>query len=403
MDEDEGQAFFSKLSERIAHLESRNDRLKEDSKNMQGEKRLIESELVKLRREAKRLRSELDRLKTPPLIIGDVRDVLTDGRVIVKSSTGPDFIVHAADYVDPEGLKVGARVALNKQTLAIMGVLPPTYDPLVVGAEVIERPPVTYDDIGGLADAILEVREAIEDPLLKPELFRRVGIEPPKGILLVGPPGTGKTLLAKAVSRKTKATFIRLVGSELVQKYIGEGARLVRELFQLGQERAPSVVFIDELDAIGASRLEMATSGDREVQRTLMQLLAEMDGFEPLSDVKIIGATNRPDILDAALLRPGRFDRIIDIPMPDLEARREIFRIHTRGMSIRDGELDYASLAARTEGATGADIRAVCTEAGMFAIREGRDAVTLEDFLRAREKVVGESLEGGRETGAMFA
>lgn len=403
MDEDEGQAFFSRLSDRIAHLENRNDRLVEDSKHIQGEKQLIQSELVKLRREAKRLRSELDRLKTPPLIIGDVRDVLTDGRVIVKSSTGPDFIVHAADYVDADSLKVGARVALNKQTLAIMGVLPPTYDPMVVGAEVIERPPVTYEDIGGLADAILEVREAIEDPLLKPDLFRKVGIEPPKGILLVGPPGTGKTLLAKAVAHRTKATFIRLVGSELVQKYIGEGARLVRELFQLGKERAPAVVFIDELDAIGASRLEMATSGDREVQRTLMQLLAEMDGFEPLSDVKIIGATNRPDILDAALMRPGRFDRIIDIPMPDLEARREIFRIHTRGMALREGELDYASLAARTEGTTGADIRAICTEAGMFTIRDGRDSVTMDDFLRAREKVVGEALEGGRETGAMFA
>ncbi len=393
---------MTKLSQRIANLEDRNEQLVEGSRHIEGEKRLIESELVKLRREAKRLRAELDRLKTPPLIIGDIRDLLTDGRVIVKSSTGPDFIVSAADYVDPDSLAVGARVALNKQTLAVMGVLPPSYDPLVLGAEVIERPPVTYDEIGGLDAAIREVRETVEDPLLKPKLFKKVGIEPPKGVLLVGPPGTGKTLLAKAVANRSKATFIRLVGSELVQKYIGEGARLVRELFELGKERAPSIVFIDELDAIGAKRLEMATSGDREVQRTLMQLLAEMDGFEPLSEVKIIGATNRPDILDAAILRPGRFDRIIDIPVPDHEARVEIFEIHTRGMNVR-GKLDYEALASRTEGATGADIKAICTEAGMLAIRENRDYVVFEDLLRAKEKVLGELLEGGREAGSMFA
>lgn len=402
MDEEETREFYEKLSERIALLEQRNDRLIQDSRQIEGQKRFIESELLKLQREAKRLRAELDRLKAPPLIIGSIRDVLADGRVVVKSSTGPDFIVHVADYVDRESLVVGARVALNKQTMAVMGVLPSSYDPIVLGAEVVEKPPVTYNDIGGLKDAIRELREAVEDPLLKPDLFKKVGIEPPKGVLLVGPPGTGKTLLAKAIANKTEANFIRLVGSELVQKYIGEGARLVRELFELARERAPAIVFIDELDAIGAKRLEMATSGDREVQRTLMQLLAEMDGFEPLSDVKIIGATNRPDILDAALLRPGRFDRIINIPLPDHEARVEIFKIHTRGMNIR-GELDYELLASKTEDSTGADIKAICTEAGMFAIREDRDYVVLEDFLRAREKVLGESLEGGKQAGTMFA
>ncbi len=402
MNEEETRDFYDKLSEKIAHLEQRNEQLVQDSKHIEGEKRFIESELVKLQREIKRLRAELDRLKSPPLIIGSIRDILTDGRVIVKSSTGPDFIVHTADYVDKKGLLVGARVALNKQTLAVMGVLPPSYDPIVLGAEVIERPPVTYDDVGGLVEATREVREAVEDPLLKPDLFKKVGIEPPKGVLLVGPPGTGKTLLAKAVANRSKATFIRLVGAELVQKYIGEGARLVRELFELAQERAPSIVFIDELDAIGAKRLEMATSGDREVQRTLMQLLAEMDGFEPLSDVKIIGATNRPDILDVALLRPGRFDRVIEIPLPDHGARVEIFKIHTRGVNVQ-GELDYEFLASKTKGCTGADIKAMCTEAGMFAIREDRDYVVSDDFLRAMDKVMGEPLEGSREAGAMFA
>ncbi|MCJ2554706.1 MAG: proteasome-activating nucleotidase [Candidatus Thermoplasmatota archaeon] len=386
----------------MALLEQKNDRLLQDSKLIEGEKRFIQSELGKLRREAKRLKTELDRLKSPPLIIGMIRDILVDGRVVVKSTTGPDFIVQAADYVDPDSLVVGSRVALNKQTLAVMGVLPPSYDPIVIGAEVIEKPAITYEEIGGLKEALREVREAVEEPMLKPEVFRKVGIEPPKGVLLVGPPGTGKTLMAKAVANKTKASFVRLVGSELVQKYIGEGARLVRELFELAQERAPSIVFIDELDAIGAKRLELATSGDREVQRTLMQLLAAMDGFEPLSNVKIIGATNRPDILDTALMRPGRFDRIVQFPLPDREARVEIFRIHSRGMNIQ-GDVSFDQLTAQTDGVSGADIKAICTEAGMFAIREGRDHVVSEDFIQAREKVVEAALEGSTETGTMFA
>jgi len=284
-----------------------------------------------------------------------------------------------------------------------MGVLPPSLDPIVTGAEIIEKPPVTYEDIGGLEIQMRELREAVEDPLLKPELYRKVGIEPPKGVLLVGPPGTGKTLLAKAVANRTQATFIRFVGSELVQKYIGEGARLVRELFQLAREKAPSIVFIDELDSVGAKRLEIATSGDREVQRTLMQLLAELDGFNPLGEVKIVAATNRPDILDEALLRPGRFDRIIEIPVPSLESRMTIFKIHTRKMSVA-AEVDHGILAGRCDGATGADIHAICTEAGMFAIREDRDIVSMTDFERAVEKVLGENpVRTGDTSGAMYA
>jgi len=402
MDDDEIPDFQDKLSERLASLEERNDRLLESSKRVEGEKRFVESELVRLQREIKRLRTELDRLKSPPLIIGSIRDILADGRLIVKSSTGPDFIVNAAEYVAKEHLVVGARVALNKQTLAVMGVLPPSIDPIVTGAEIIEKPQVTYEQVGGLAEQTVELREAVEDPLLKPDLYAKVGIDPPKGVLLVGPPGTGKTLLAKAVANRTQATFIRFVGSELVQKYIGEGARLVRELFQLAREKAPSIVFIDELDSIGAKRLEVATSGDREVQRTLMQLLAELDGFNPIGNVKIIGATNRPDILDEALLRPGRFDRIINIPMPSFDARRDIFKIHTHRMSTAPN-LDFDHLAARTERATGADIKAIATEAGMFAIREDRMVVTMVDFTRAVEKVLERGSEGASEPGAMFA
>jgi proteasome regulatory subunit len=394
--------LYDEIQRRLSVLEERNLELVEEARRVEGEKRFVEGELIRLQKELKRLKAELERLKAPPLIIGQIKDVLADGRVVVKSSTGPDFVVNTSDYVSPELLEVGARVALNKQTLAVMGVLPPSLDPIVVGAEIIEKPETLYADIGGLQEQIVEIREAVEDPLLRPELYKRVGIDPPKGVLLVGPPGTGKTLLAKAVARQTNATFIRFVGSELVQKYIGEGARLVRELFDLARQKAPSIVFIDELDSVGAKRLEMATSGDREVQRTLMQILAELDGFNPLGEVKIVGATNRPDILDEALLRPGRFDRIIEIPIPGYEARLEILKIHTRRMNL-DETVAIDELAGKADGATGADIKAICTEAGMFAIRESRDIVTMSDLERAISKVLDDGDQKALESGPMFA
>lgn len=402
MTNDEARELSQRQSDRTAILEEKTERLLEYSRNVELEKRHIEAELIRLRKEIRKLKLEIDKMKTPPLIIGNVKDVLADGKVVVKSSTGPDFIVHVHEGIAKEKVTVGTRVALNKQSLAIMGVLPPSLDPIVLGAELIEKPEVTYNEIGGLKDEIVEMREAVEDPLLRPDLYKKVGIEPPKAVLLVGPPGTGKTLLAKAVANKTNATFIRFVGSELVQKYIGEGARLVRELFSLARNKAPTIVFIDELDSIGAKRLEIATSGDREVQRTLMQLLAEMDGFNPLGNVKIIGATNRPDILDEALLRPGRFDRIIDIPIPTYEARLEIFNIHTRSMNV-EKEVDMESLASKCDSATGADIKAICTEAGMFAIRDRRDHVQPEDFEKAIEKVMSEVLQRQQESLAMYA
>ena len=222
--------------------------------------------------------------------------------------------------------------------------------------------------------------------MLKPESFTKVGVEPPKGVLLVGPPGTGKTLMAKAVANATNATFIRLIGSELVQKYIGEGARLVRELFQLAQEKAPSIIFIDELDAVGAKRMDVGTTGDREVQRTLMQLLGELDGFTPRGQVSIMGASNRPDILDEALLRPGRFDRIIKIPLPEEEARAKIIKIHSKGMNIAKG-VNYKKLAEGAEGFSGADLRALCVEAGMKAIKENKAQTSYKNFTEALEKI----------------
>ncbi len=372
---------YMSLAERTILLEQR-------VRELELEKEQITAERTRLENEVRILQAELNKLRQPPLVSATVIDVLGDGRVIVKSSTGPQFVVNYPESIIGSKLESGAKVALNQRTLAVVDVLPISIDPFVQAMNVEESPDVTYEDIGGLEEQIAEIRETVELPLLHPELFEKVGIEPPKGVLLCGPPGTGKTLLARAVAHETKATFIRVIGSELVQKFIGEGARIVREIFYMARKRSPSIVFIDELDAVASRRLDIATSGDREVQRTLMQLLSMLDGFDPRGDVRIIAATNRPDILDNALTRPGRFDRIIEFPFPDKEARIQILRIHMRNMNIQS-DVDVSLLAAKTNGASGADLKAICTEAGMFAIRELRDVVNRDDFNKAITKVLG--------------
>lgn len=379
------------------HLEKR-------LRNLETEKQLLDAERLRLEQELHSLRNEIDRLREPPLVSATIIDILEDnkGRVIVKSSTGPSFVVNASRKIKNEKLTPGLRVALNQRTFAIMEILPTKLDPFVKGMEVIDAiPDISYSDVGGLEDQMQEVRETVELPLKKPELFKKIGIEPPKGVLLFGAPGTGKTLLAKAVAHETEATFIRIIGSELVQKFIGEGARLVREIFNLAKEKAPTILFIDELDAIGSQRLKIATSGDREVQRTLMQLLSELDGFEQRGDVKIIGATNRFDILDPALLRPGRFDRMIEFPIPDEIGRDAIFKIHTRNLNIGD-KINLNKLVNLTEGATGADIKAICTEAGMFAIRKEAEVITEKDFLDATNKVL-KNLKDQKQTSRLYS
>jgi proteasome regulatory subunit len=341
----------------------------------------------KLEEDRDNLRLELQKLKQPPLFTGTLIEVLENGKAIVKSSTGPSFVVVIDSSIPQDSLLPNSRVALHQRNFAILEVLPQSRDPLVRSMEIDTKPSETYADIGGLKNELLDLRETVELPLLQPELFEEVGIEPPKGVLLHGPPGSGKTLMVKAIAHETQATFIRVIGSELVQKYIGEGARLVREVFAYARDNSPSILFIDELDAIGSKRLDIATSGDREVQRTLMQLLSELDGFSPRGDVKIIGATNRVDILDPALLRPGRFDRHIEVPLPTFEERLEILKIHSRAMNI-DKKVDFSQIASKMENASGADIRAITQEAGMFAIRERRSIVKSQDFEGAISKVL---------------
>ncbi|HJJ30258.1 MAG TPA: proteasome-activating nucleotidase [Methanocorpusculum sp.] len=368
-------------------LEGRNYELRESVRQLRLQSAASESERDQYKREAKKLKGELEQYRTPPLVIGTIESLASDERVIVRSTTGPQFLSKVGENVKPADLIPGRQCALHPQSFVVVEVLPNKYDSFISGMEVEIAPNVRYSDVGGLDKQKVLLREAIELPLLKPQLFEKVGIEPPKGVLLVGPPGTGKTLLAKAVSRETNAAFIQVVGSELVQKYIGEGARLVRELFALAREKAPAIIFIDEIDAIGSSRSNDAYSaGDHEVNRTLMQLLSELDGFNTQGNVKIIAATNRMDILDQALLRPGRFDRIIEFPLPDEEGRRMILSIHTRKMHL-DKTVSLEKIAKETPDMNGSELMAICVEAGMNAVRGERTKVRDEDFTLAIEAV----------------
>ena len=350
----------------------------------------LEEENRFLRESVENLERELEKFKRTPLISCEVRD-LVDGRALVRLPNGNEFLVEISEGC--EKLVVGDMVLAEQKNLTVVRKMQQVRKFDADKFVIIEKPTVSWKQVGGLQDQEREIKEVIELPLMKPALFKKVGIEPPKGILLYGPPGTGKTLLAKAVAASTKSTFIEIVGSELVQKFIGEGAKLVKEIFQLAREKAPSIIFIDEIDAIAAVRIDIGTSGEREVQRTFMQLLSEVDGFDPLDNVKIIGCTNRKDILDPAITRPGRLDRLIHVPLPNEEARREIFKIHTQKMTI--GRLNMERIIKTLDGFSGAEIKAVATEAGYFAIRDDRVKIKEQDFLQGIQKVAAEvDIEG---------
>ena len=356
------------------------------SVNEELERRLDEAidRRQELRSEVKRLKERNETLKTSALYIASVEELTDDGAVIKQHGNNQEVLTDVSPALAEE-IEPGDRVAIN-ESFGIQLVLDTETDSRAQAMEVDSSPSLSYDDIGGIDEQIREVREAVEDPLSNPEIFEEVGVEPPSGVLLHGPPGTGKTMLAKAVANETDATFIKMAGSELVQKFIGEGARLVRDLFQLAEEKEPAVVFIDEIDAVASRRTDSKTSGDAEVQRTMMQLLSEMDGFDDRGEVRIIAATNRFDMLDEAILRPGRFDRLIEVPKPDETGRRRIIEIHTREMNLA-ADVDLPAIAAELDGYSGADIESLVTEAGMYAIRDGRTAIETEDFEAARAKI----------------
>jgi proteasome regulatory subunit len=375
------QEKIAALQERLEVLEAQNEEMRDKLLDANAENNKYQQKLERLTHENKKL-------KQSPLFVATVQEMTDEGVIIKQHGNNQEAITEVTDEMR-EQIEPDSRVAVNN-SLSIVKPLDDETDVRARVMQVEESPDVTYQDIGGLEEQMQEVRETVEMPLETPEMFDQVGIEPPSGVLLHGPPGTGKTMLAKAVANQTDATFIKMAGSELVHKFIGEGAKLVRDLFQVARDKEPAVIFIDEIDAIASKRTDSKTSGDAEVQRTMMQLLSEMDGFEERGEIRIIAATNRFDMLDRAILRPGRFDRLIEVPKPNEEGREIIFKIHTRNMNVSD-DVDFEELADETVDASGADIKAICTEAGMFAIRDDRTEIHMSDFRNAWDKIKAES------------
>lgn len=341
-------------------------------------------------------RSKVDDLRGAPMIVGTIEEIIDDDHAIVSSSLGPEHYAPIMSFVDKDELEPNCTVLLHSKAMAVVGVLQEDTNPLVSVMKLEKAPVETYADIGGLDQQIQEIKEAVELPLTHPELYEEMGIKPPKGVILYGPPGTGKTLLAKAVANQTSATFLRVVGSELIQKYLGDGPKLVRELFRVAEEKAPTIVFIDEIDAIGTKRYDSNSGGEREIQRTMLELLNQLDGFDSSGDVKVIMATNRIESLDPALIRPGRIDRKIEFPLPDIKTKRRIFQIQTSRMNLGD-DVDIEELLPAKNDFSGADIKAICTEAGLLALRERRTKIISVDFKKAKEKVLYRKNEGTPE------
>ncbi len=355
-----------------------------DARHLHLNEMPLDNENEMLKRTISELQNELDKYRRVPYIVASIVEIVNSDEVIIRLNGG-DFCVNVAKDIK-DRIKIDDKVLVEQKSLTVVRIIGVSKHFDVSNYVICEKPHVSWESVGGLKSQINEIKEVIELPLLNPGLFKEVGIEPPKGILLYGPPGTGKTLLAKAAASNTHSTFIEIVGSELVQKFIGEGTKFVKSIFALAKEKSPAIIFIDEIDAIAAKRIDIGTSGEREVQRTFMQFLAEIDGFKPLGNVKVIGATNRIDILDPAILRPGRLDRLIEVPLPDEEGRHSIFKIHTSKMRL-DKDISLVELSGMCKNMSGAEIRSVCTEAGYFAIRETRTKVSMPDFRAAIKKV----------------
>lgn len=347
----------------------------------------VKEEQKNLKNELLRAQDEVKRIQAVPIVIGQFLEMVDEHHGIVSSTTGSNYYVRILSTLNRELLKPSASVALHRHSNALVDVLPPEADSTISVLADSERPDVTYQDIGGMDMQKQEIREAVELPLVQGDLYEQIGIDPPRGVLLYGPPGTGKTMLAKAVAHHTTASFIRVVGSEFVQKYLGEGPRMVRDVFRLAKENAPSIIFVDEVDAIATARFDAQTGADREVQRILMELLTQMDGFEQNTNVKVIMATNRADTLDPALLRPGRLDRKIEFPLPDRRQKRLVFQACTSKMNLSD-EVDLEDYVARPDKINNAEIASICQEAGMLAVRKNRYVILPKDFEEAYKTVV---------------
>ncbi|KAJ3336362.1 26S proteasome regulatory subunit 6B [Gonapodya sp. JEL0774] len=356
---------LKKLGRHLEFLELQEEYIKDEQKN--------------LKRELIRAQEEVKRIQSVPLVIGQFLEPIDQHTGIVGSTTGSNYVVRILSTIDRELLKPSTSVALHRHSNSLVDVLPPEADSSIAMLGDAEKPDITYQDIGGLDIQKQEIREAVELPLTHFDLYKQIGIDPPRGVLLYGPPGTGKTMLVKAVAHHTTASFIRVVGSEFVQKYLGEGPRMVRDVFRLARENSPCIIFIDEIDAIATKRFDAQTGADREVQRILLELLNQMDGFDQTSNVKVIMATNRADTLDPALLRPGRLDRKIEFPMPDRRQKRLIFSTVTSKMNLSE-EVDLEDFVSRPDRLSGAEIAAICQEAGMHAVRKNRYVILTKDL-----------------------
>lgn len=353
--------------------------LSKSIKNLDLKVMICKKETHQLKKEEAAAKREVKRIQAVPLILGNFVEAIDAQRGIISNIAGTNYFVRVLSTLDREKLKPNATVGLHRSSNACVALLPSETDASITVLQTSDRPDVGYSDVGGLDMQKQEIREAVELPLTDGGLYEQIGIDPPRGVLLYGPPGTGKTMLVKAVAHHTKASFIRVVGSEFVQKYLGEGPRMVRDVFRLARENAPSIIFIDEVDAIATKRFDAQTGADREVQRILVELLTQMDGFDQSTNVKVIMATNRWDTLDPALLRPGRLDRKIEFPLPDRRQKRLIFQVCTAKMNL-SAEVDLEEYVTRPEKLSGADIHAICQEAGILAVRKNRYVVTPHDF-----------------------